>query len=180
MAKKKKTKYIPPRNYLIATLLIAITIFLVFYLFEWYKIKQIEKYGSSYLVESNTVSLEIKSIEEIPIVFLEAPSDYFIFINYLNEKDTFKLEKNMKDIIDDYNLKDVFYYMNVTELINSNDNYLDELNKVFNTESKIKNVPTLLYYRNGELAEVISSENNNIISSSDLKKVLDVYEIKKP
>ena len=95
MAKKKKksTRYIPTKNYVIAFLIAAAAIFLVFYIFEWYKVKQIEKYGTSYLIESNTVSMEIKNYKEIPIIFSEAPTEYFVFINCLNEKDNYKLEK---------------------------------------------------------------------------------------
>lgn len=180
MTKKKKLKYIPPKNYVMAVLLIAITIFLVFYFFEWYKVKQVEKYGTSYLIESNTINLEIKSIEEIPTVFLEAPTDYFVFINYLNNDSTYKLEKELKKIIDDYNLKDIFYYMNVTEAKEENARFISELNTTFETNNKIKNIPVLLYYKNGKLMEVASSTDNNIINASDLKRILDVYEIKKP
>lgn len=180
MTKKKKLKYIPPKNYIMAALLIAVSIFLVFYFFEWYKVKQVEKYGTSYLIESNTINLEIKSIEEIPVVFLEAPTDYFVFINYLNNDATYKLEKELKKIIDDYNLKDIFYYMNVTNLKEKNENYISDLNTAFETNNKIKNVPVLLYYKNGKLTEVVSSTENNIINASDLKRILDVYEIRKP
>jgi len=174
--KKKKTRYVPLKNYLIAALLVAVTIFLVLYLFEWYKVRQIEKYGTSYLVESNTVNLEIKTIDEIPVVFSEAPSDYFVFINYLNEEANYKLEKQLKNIIDEYNLKDNFYYMNVTD-IKEDDNYLNKLNDAFDVDNKIKNVPTILYYQNGELKETANSNANEIISASELKRILDVYEI---
>jgi len=177
VAKKKSTRYIPIKNYVIALLIAAIAIFLVFYLFEWYKVKQIEKYGTSYLTESNTISMEIKNYEEIPVIFSEAPTDYFVFINYLNEKETYKLEKKMKKIIDDYNLKDVFYYMNVTELKEKDDNYIEKLNNAFDIDNKIKDVPTILYYKNNELVEVISSNDNEIMSASELKRILDVYEI---
>jgi len=178
VAKKKSTRYIPTKNYVIAFLMIAVAIFLVFYLFEWYKVKQIEKYGTSYLIDSNTISLEIKSIEEIPVVFLEAPSEYFVFINYLNEKDNNKKEKNLKNIIDEYNLKDIFYYMNVTELKNEV-NYINKLNKAFGIDNKINSIPVLLYYQNGKLTEIIDSENDEIISASELKRILDVYETEK-
>ncbi len=177
MAKKKNTRFVPTKNYLIAALLIAVSIFLVFYLFEWYKVSQIEKYGTSYLVESNTLNLEIKSVQEIPVVFSEAPTDYFVFINYLNEKDNYKLEKDLKKIIDEYNLKDNFYYMNITDLKENDTKYLSKLNEAFNLDNKIKSIPTLIYYRNGELAEVINSQENNIMSASDLKRIIDVYEI---
>lgn len=177
VAKKKSARYIPTKNYVIALLIAVAAIFLVFYLFEWYKVKQIEKYGTSYLIESNTISMEIKNYEEIPVIFSESPTDYFVFINYLNEKETYKLEKNLKNLIDEYNLKDIFYYMNVTELKEKDDKYIEKLNDAFDTDNKIKNVPTILYYRNNELVEVISGNANEIMSASELKRILEVYEI---
>lgn len=176
-SKKKNSHYIPAKNYIIAIFIALFAIFLVFYLFEWYKVEQIEKYGTSYLTESNTINMEIKSYKEIPIIFSEAPTDYFVFINYLNEKDTYKLEKNLKKIIDNHNLKDNFYYMNITSLKENNDNYLKDLNEAFHTDNKIKNVPTILYYKNNKLEAVISSNESNIISSNDLKRLLDKYDI---
>jgi len=177
VAKKKSTRYIPTKNYVIAFLMIAVAIFLVFYLFEWYKVKQIEKYGTSYLTKTNTVSMEIKNYEEIPIIFSEAPAEYFVFINYLNEEKTYKLERNLKKIVDDYKLSDIFYYMNVTKLKEKDINYTDKLNEAFGLKNKIKNAPTILYYRDNELVEVITSGKNEIITASELKRILDVYEI---
>lgn len=179
MAKKKKknTRYVPTKNYVIAILVVGLTIFLAFYFLEWYKVKQIEKYGTSYLMKTNTVSMEIKKSEEIPLIFAEAPSEYFVFINYLNEEKTYKLEKDLKDIVDDYNLNNIFYYLNVTTLKDKDSNYADKLNKAFDSDNKIKNAPTILYYQNNELVEVITSGKNEIISASDLKRILDVYEI---
>lgn len=177
--KKKSTRYIPTKNYVIAFLIAAAAIFLVFYIFEWYKVKQIEKYGTSYLIESNTVSMEIKNYKEIPIIFSEAPADYFVFINCLNEKENYKLEKELKKIIDDYDLNDIFYYMNVTKLKEKDANYAKKLNEAFDIDNKIKNAPTILYYNNNELVEVITSGKNEIISATELKRILDVYEIEK-
>lgn len=174
--KKRSTRYIPLKNYFITAFMIALAIFLIFYLFEWYKVKNIEKYGTSYLMESNTINLEIKNYEEIPNVLLEASTDYFLFINYLNVKETYKLEKDLKKVIDKYNIQDIFYYMNVTELKDDTD-YLKKLNTALNTNNKIKNVPVLLYFSNNELIEVINSGNNKMIQAADLERIIDVYNL---
>ena len=176
MAKKKNnSRYIPLKNYVLAIMIVAIAIFLVLYLFEWYKVKNLEKYGTSYLISSNTINLEIKDYEEIPLVLSETSNDYFIFINYLNVEETYKLEKELKDVIDEYNLKDIFYYINVTKLKEKKD-YLSNLNDALNLEDKIKNVPTILYYHNNELAEVISNKDD-IISADDLEDIIKKYEV---
>ena len=176
MAKKKNNaRYVPLKNYFLAIMIVAIVIFLVLYLFEWYKVKNLEKYGTSYLISSNTINLEIKDYEEIPLVLSETSNDYFIFINYLNVEETYKLEKELKDVIDEYNLKDIFYYINVTKLKEKKD-YLDNLNDALNLDNKIESVPTILYYHNNELAEVIANKND-IISADDLEDIIKKYEI---
>lgn len=176
MAKKKNnSRYIPLKNYFIAVLIAAFAIFLVLYLFEWYKVKNLEKYGTSYLINSNTINLEIKDYEEIPLVLSETPSDYFIFINYLNVEETYNLEKDLKNVIDEHNLKDIFYYINVTKL-KEKDGYLDRLNSALNLDNELESVPTILYYRNNKLAEVISNDKE-IISADDLEDIIEKYEI---
>ena len=168
MAKKKYKKNIPVKNYLITIILIAIIIFLAFYIFEWYKVKTIEKYGTSYLISTKTINMEINDYEEIEPVFMETPSDYYVLINYLNDKDTYKLETSLKNIIDKYDINDLFYYINVTDLKENDDNYLVTLNKALKLNDDIKTVPVILFYHEGRLVE-------KIYSAKDFEKVLRVY-----
>ena len=171
MAKRKvKRNSIPLKNYLITIVLMAACIFLVIYALKWYEVKRIEKYGTSYLIKTKTVNMEISDYEEIEQVFMEAPSDYYILINYLNDKNSYKLETNLKNIIDNYDLNDLFYYINVTELKENDDNYLEKLNKTLKIDNEIKTVPVILFYHNGKLAEKIYSAN-------DFKKILQVYQV---
>ena len=55
------------------------------------------------------------------------------------------------------------------------DNYLTRLNNAFETD-KITKVPTILYYKDGKIIDVVRRNDNNIINASDFQKVLDIYE----
>ena len=132
---------------------------------------------NSYLVSSGTISLTIHNLDEVNQVLFsnETPDKYFVLINYTKNEDNYNLEKDLKNIIDNYKLNDSFYYLDVTDLKNSNNNYIDEINKTFKTKD-IKSIPTILYYENGSLKEVVKRIDNNTINAGDFQKLLDIYE----
>jgi hypothetical protein len=155
---------------------VAVVILLVaFYIFKWQQTKEKEKLATSYLLETGTVNLEIKDLNEVSQILSEAPSDYFVLITYNNNEDTYTLEEGIKEIIDDYKLNDSFYYLNVTDIINT-DNYLARINNAFDTD-EIKKVPVILYYSNGKLVDTVSRIDDNIINAGDFQKLIDIYEI---
>lgn len=146
----------------------------IFYTYRVNKVKETEKFSTSYLVNTGTVSLEIKNLEEVSQILAESPTEYFVLITYTGNKDTYKLETGLKTIIDKYKLSDSFYYLNIKEMLNE-DNYLTRLNNAFETD-KITKVPTILYYKDGKIIDVVRRNDNNIINASDFQKVLDIYE----
>lgn len=156
---------------------IAVIIFLCFYFWRWYDVKKEERLMNSYLVSSGTISLTIHNLDEVNQVLFsnETPDKYFVLINYTKNEDNYNLEKDLKNIIDNYKLNDSFYYLDVTDLKNSNNNYINEINKTFKTKD-IKSIPTILYYENGSLKEVVKRIDNNTINAGDFQKLLDIYE----
>ncbi|MBE6140204.1 MAG: hypothetical protein E7172_01530 [Firmicutes bacterium] len=158
----------------IAAIVIGI-ILITIYILAWNNVRTKEKYSTSYLISTDTVSLEIKNLDEVNQILSEAPSEYFVFLNYVNDKDTYNLEKNLKSIIDNYTLSDRFYYLNVTDIMKE-DNYLERINNTFKTNN-ITQVPVILFYKDGQLTEngIVSREDNNIINAGDFQKLLDIY-----
>jgi hypothetical protein len=178
---RKKNNYVPTKNYIIALVMSLAAIFLTYYIFAWYNVLEEKKYGESYLIKSDTISLEVNDILEIENTFTESPSEYFIYIGYRNDEEEYKLEKSLKKIIDKYNLNEEFYYIDVTDLM-SNDDYIDELNAALNlTDNKINSVPTIIYVKNGQVPSdgIIKREDENMMNASDFSKLLEMYEFKK-
>ena len=116
MPKAKKVKNIPVRNYYMVIFIIIAVILLTLYVFKMYEVKKAEKYQESYLITSETVSLEINDLNEINQVFMEAPETYFVYIGYTKDENVYNLEKDLKPVIEEYGLKDVFYYIDATNL----------------------------------------------------------------
>lgn len=178
---KSKTRNIPRKNYVIVLCIILAVVLITLYIFQWYKVSKEGKMASSYLIHSKTIAYEMKDLNEISSVFLEAPEEYFVYISYVNSEEVYHLEKDLKSIIDEYHLKDNFYYLNVTSYMKE-ENYLDKINDAFGfQEQKIQKLPTILYFKNGSLAKdgIVKREDNHIIEAQDFRQLLDVQEITK-
>ena len=149
------------KNILIIVCIVLALILVIFYGYRVNKLKETDTLSKSYLLDSGTVSLEIKNLDEVNQILAESPTEYFVLISYTGNKDTYKLENGLKRILDKYKLNDSFYYLN-------------RLNNAFNTD-KIKKVPTILYYKNGKIVDVVTRNDNNIINAGDFQKLLDIY-----
>lgn len=164
------------KNILIIVCIVLALILVIFYGYRVNKLKETDTLSKSYLLDSGTVSLEIKNLDEVNQILAESPTEYFVLISYTGNKDTYKLENGLKRILDKYKLNDSFYYLNVKSIMDE-DNYLNRLNNAFNTD-KIKKVPTILYYKNGKIVDVVTRNDNNIINAGDFQKLLDIYGYK--
>ena len=62
-------------------------------------------------------------------------------------------------VVNRYNLKDEFYFVNVTN-IKDDENFYKEINNTFNTKL-INNIPCILHFKNNELKKVIYNKDLN-------------------
>ncbi len=160
MAKKKSKKNnINFKKLFYFILGFLLIIFLIWYIISWKNVKKEEKLMNSYLITSNTLSVEIKDLSETVQVLKESPSEYFVYISYTNDEKVFNFEKKLKKLIDNYNLKDEFYFVNVTN-IKDDENFYSEINDTFNTKL-ISNIPSILHFKNNELKKVIYNKDLN-------------------
>ena len=160
MAKKKSKKNnINFKKIFYFILGFLLIIFLIWYIISWKNVKKEEKLMNSYLITSNTLSVEIKDLSETIQVLKESPSEYFVYISYTNDEKIFNFEKKLKKLIDNYNLKDEFYFVNVTN-IKDDENFYSEINDTFNTKL-ISNIPSILHFKNNELKKVIYNKDLN-------------------
>lgn len=176
---KNNERFIPLKNYFLAIFIVVGAIALVWYGFAWYNILKENKISKSYLVKEKIISKEINDLNEVADVFSEAPKSYFIYVSYTGNEEIYNNEKGLKTIINSYNLNDSFYYLNVTS-IKDDDNYIDKINEALNLdEQKIINVPTIIYYENGKVKDLIVRKDNNFMTAGDFQKLLDINRIEK-
>ena len=115
------------------------------------------------------------SYDEIDNYLIEPASNAFIYITYTGDKTIYKLEKEIKKLINNYDLASNFIYVDVTKKMLDND-FLNQLNNKLNVEKKINKLPVILYYRDGILTDMVERDAN-IFNVADFQKLLDNYEI---
>lgn len=175
--KSVKERYINPKNYIYAFLILVGGILFVLYLFSWYQVKQEEKYINSYLLSSKTVQSSIKDLDSYNQIKQEFPSSYFIYIGYTKDEEVYNLEKKLKRVIDKYKINDIVYYIDLTELKENNGNYLEEIKNKLGIKN-LDNIPAIIYVNEGIIAEsnILDGVNDTILKAEDLEKILDIYE----
>ena len=159
----KKKKVVPKKNYFYLVVMILIVVILTLCICGIVEKTNNKKLESSYLKGYiNEISLN-----ELNNVLSEPSSDLFILITKVNDENTYKFEKDLKKIINKYDLRDNFIYITY-------DNNLDEINSRF--DSDLTKVPAIIYIKNGEYIKGIDGVNS-ILSSGEFQQLLDEYEV---
>ena len=104
----QKSKKINPQNYLYALLVLVGGIIITLYIFEWINVKKEEKLMTSYLISSKTIDSTISDFDSLNQIRQEAPSSYFIYLSYTGNEDIYNFEKELKRVIDKYDLNNNF------------------------------------------------------------------------
>lgn len=159
----KKERVIPKKNYIYLIIMILVVVFLTLFIFNMNDKIQNKKLETSYL---NGYINEI-NINEVNNILSEPSSDLFILITKVNDEKVYKFESDLKRIIKKYDLRDNFIYM-----VN---NDMDVINNKFG--SNIKEVPAIIYYKNGEFIKSIDSKDG-LLTGGDFQKLIDEYEVK--
>ena len=171
---KVKYKNQTAKKYFVGLCIILAIIFLALYFYKWHTVKEQEKYLNSYLIETNTISLEMTDINEISSVLSETPSYYFLYISYTNDEEVHQFEEELKPLIDEYQLQNNFYFLNVTDFKDTNTNYKEDIANVLNIDASIiSEVPVILYFKDGELAST-----HGIHTANEFKDLLETQDIK--
>ena len=163
-----KPKY---KNYYIIVVIALLIILAVLYYFKVYETAKQKKYAESYLVSNGAINLSIDNLNEIKQVFSETSEEYFVFISYTEDETEYKLEKKLKPIIDNYDLKDSFYFLNTTKIKNNDDLY-DKINDSFGLKKdKINSIPIIIYFKNKTYEIVDPNKLEKFLEKNNFEKV---------
>lgn len=179
-SKKKRvvdTKKIPLKNYIYAFLVLLGGILLILYIFEWINVKKEEKLMNSYLITSNTINSKIEDFDSLKQTLNETSSSYFLYLSYTGNEDVYNFEKELKRVIDNYDLSDSFYYMDLTKIKESNENYIETIKSELNI-SDLEKVPAIIYVKNGKMenATILDGIKETMLKVADLENLLDIYD----
>ncbi len=177
VSSKKETKNVGFKNYLYAFLILVGGIAFIFLSFKWYQLKTEEKLMKSYLITSNTVVTTISDLDEFNHIMQESPASYFIYLSYTGDKNVYEMEKDLKIVIDKYNINDIFYYIDVTELKKNNQDYLNKIKETLNIPD-LERVPAVVYVNEGEILNrnILDGVKGTNFKAEDLESLLEIYE----
>ncbi len=171
---KIKYKNQTVKKYFVGLCIILAIIFLALYFYKWHTVREQEKFYNSYLISTNTISLEMTDIDEISSVLSETPSYYFLYISYTEDEEVYNLEMDLKPLIDEYQLQNNFYFLNVTDFKDTNTDYKEDIALELGIdESIISDVPIILYFKDGSLATT-----HGIFTAEEFKDLLETQDIK--
>ena len=156
---------------------VLISIFLLSYFaYATYKNFMNDQISKSYLVNKKLVKKQY-NVEEDLSELKNLSGERFIYISYTDNKDIYNLEKDLKDLIKEYDLSDKFYYVNINSIKND-DNVINAINNLLEIEEGlITKVPTIIYVnKNNEILRnnVITRLDDNLMEKGDFQKLLDI------
>ena len=116
----------------------------------------------------------MNDINEISSVLSETPNYYFLYISYTGDEDVYNLEEELKPLIDEYQLQNNFYFLNVTDFKDTNTDYKEDIAEALEIDADIiTDVPIILYFKDGELAST-----DGIHTASEFEDLLETQDIK--
>lgn len=133
------------KNYIALLLIFVGVVVLLIYIKSWSNTYKEDKYSKSYLsglveeVKLSELEMSTKEMNEV-----------FLLITKTNDKSVYKKEKKIYSNMKSMDLIDKFIYVDIT----NDKDYLSKLNSILGNFS-IKDLPTLLYIKNGEFVNVV-------------------------
>ena len=89
------------------------------------------------------------------------------------------MEKELKSLIQEYNLNENMYFLNVTST-KKEDNYIKKINEKLNMEKiKVEKVPTIIYFKDGKAVDLINRKDDNIMNEGDFAQLLERNNVEK-
>jgi len=164
-------RVVPKKNYYILVVMLIGVVILTFAITSIVNAVKNNNVSSGYI---NRYVSEI-AYTELDTYLVEPASNTFIYVTYTGDKNIYKLEKDLKKLVNNYELANEFIYVNVTDEMLDED-FVKELNDKLNITEKISKLPVILYYKDGVLTDIVDSEEN-LFSVADFQKLLDNYEI---
>lgn len=162
---------VPKKNYYILIVMLIGVVILTFAIASIVNVVKNNNVSSGYI---NRYVSEI-AYSELDTYLVEPASNTFIYVTYTGDENIYKLEKDLKKLVNNYELANEFIYVNVTDEMVDED-FINELNDKLNITEKISQLPVILYYKDGVLTDIVDSEEN-LFSVADFQKLLDNYEI---
>ena len=180
---KKIDNYNDMKKYLYVSGLILIAFFLISGIYTLVNYELVYKFDNSYLVTTKTIkSDKVLNINNAKDTLSKVNGDYFIYISYNNDSSVYDLEAKLRNVINNYNISDKFYYLDISSIKNDKD-IIDKVNAYLGyRDAKVSKVPTIIYVNKDNIVKIeniIARDDNNLMTVGDFQKLLDINDFSK-
>ncbi len=152
--KREKVREIPPKNYLLLTIIILGTIFLLLYIYRWYDTYRESKLYTSIMNNYLTV-INYNELSN----YITENKNAILYVSILGDERINKFENSFKNTIARNNLRNALLYLDIT-----NEN-IESVKKDLKIETEL---PSIVVYTNGEISDTYSI----VKARYDNKKIL--------
>ncbi len=166
-------KEIPKKKYLLLIIILIVTVILTAIFNNVIRNYNYIK-GEQSPLETYISKVDIYELN----IALSELNETILYISYNHDKNILKLDRELLKKIKIYNLENYVYYCDVSDKLESNKYIGDFIINFPTINGKLKKVPALVYFKNGEVVEVINSDNK-FIDSEDLIYLVNKYNIGK-
>ncbi len=156
-------------NYKMIAIIILSFLILVLGIAKVANVLEKKDFGKSYLLDKKIIvnKIDTENVNE----FMQKNESFIYITDSLGEEE-YNLEKSLKEVILDNNLKDVF-------AVYIHDDKNVDLDSMFHLNGKEIKMPVILYYKNGQFVDAVVRKDENMMEAADFSQLLDVYELAK-
>lgn len=171
MNKRRNTKQVPTKNYIIVGIIFCLSFTLILLGGKWYK--NYREYQLTIPVISGYVNEVSK--QEIDNYLLEN-NDTMIYIGKSDDNNCRTLEKDLKTFIKKYNLRDQIIYIDLNKM-NDKETFIRNFNNKYATNKQIDTYPAFVILEDSKILDLVSKTKTQPLNIDDIEQLLEEYEL---
>lgn len=153
--KKEEMRVIPKKNYVILSIVIIVTLCLVYYFYMWFDAYNESKLNRPILNRY----MDVINYNEMHDYIIENP-DTIIYVSVLENEKIREFEKELKVVFKNSGINKEMLYLDLTNDINNQIVINDILSRYSFNSYSILDVPCVLVIENSEISSIFSIKDN--------------------
>ena len=164
---KNEIREVPVKNYVILSIVIFVTILLLFYFYLWYLTYEESKLNNQIMDRY----LQVINYNEMDDYLIEN-KDAIIYVSVLENQKIRNFEIDFKETIIENSLKKEILYLDLTEIYNDKSELSKAKEKFKINDKNISNVPCILVFEEGQLTEIYDIKEKDY----DIEKIEEILK----
>ena len=182
-AKTKANTEFLLRSVLIVAYTLIVVILLIGFLEPYMNNMKVESsYKPAYLVQQEILDEEhVLKLDQAWSKLSKLEGDYFVYVGYtkMYNSKVHALDIKIANLIDKYDLKDKFYYLNIDSIL-SKKNRVDLVNYYLAYKDVlVTKIPTIIYVNSENIVRpenIITRDDDKLMTVGDFQKLLDINQ----